>query len=330
MSDEVQALISVDEIVPGASVRMCVLDDLQYLCIRDTVMYFGGKKAQAATRTWERLPESRKQEVCTECTSFQFPGQGQVEQPVITFKGALKLIMWIGGEKAKDMRSAMVSILSRYYAGDGSLMDEIEANAQSSAPIPQMARASLAAEAPVQDEFALTHKRKLQELDISRQELAITRQQIENARAKEEIEILKRDSMREHIVKCTESYRELCGEDEVMDERACLILKDNFLNMVMVQGPAGQGLIANGDQDHKPISVSLIANEKKIKIPPNDHISIGAELKKRYAEKHGRPPGKHDQLCDGKMLKVNSYCNSDRPLFDEVFAWYAAKKAAAV
>lgn len=325
MSDEVQALISVDEIVPGASVRMCVLDDLQYLCIRDTVMYFGGKKAQAATRTWERLPESRKQEVCTECTSFQFPGQGQVEQPVITFKGALKLIMWIGGEKAKDMRSAMVSILSRYYAGDGSLMDEIEANAQSSAPIPQMARASLAAEAPVQDEFALTHKRKLQELEISRLELDI-------ALAREEVKakcLANQDTAREHIVKCTESYRKLCEEDEVMDERACLILKDNFLNMVMVQGP-GQGLIANGDQDHKPISVSLIANEKKIKIPPNDHISIGAELKKRYVEKHGRPPGKHDQLCDGKMLKVNSYCNSDRPLFDEVFAWYAAKKAAAV
>ena len=230
--------------------------------------------------------------------------------------------MWIGGEKAKDMRAAMVSILSRYYAGDGSLADEIEANAQSSAPIPQMARASLAAEAPlVQDEFALTHKRKLQELDISRQELEI-------ARAREELEILKRDSMREHIVKCTESYRELCGEDEVMDERACLVLKDNFLNMVMVQGPAGQGLIANGDQDHKPISVSLFANEQKMRIPEDDHPMIGKELKKRYVEKHGRPPGKHDQLCDGKMLKVNSYCNSDRPLFDEVFAWYAAKKAA--
>jgi len=317
MPEEVQALVSVDEIVPGASVRMCVLDGLQHLSIRDTIMYFGGKKATSASKTWERLSESRKREVATECRNFQFPGQGQVEQPVITFKGALKLIMWIGGEKAKDMRAAMVSILSRYYAGDGSLMDEIEANAQSSAPIPQMARASLAAEAPVQDEFALGHKRKLQELDISRQELAI-------ARAKEELEILKRDSMREHVVKCTESYRALCGDDEVMDERACLILKDNFLNMVMVQGP-GQGLIANG-QDHRPISISLVANEKKIRIPTEGLQLIGKELKKRYVLKHGKPPGKHDELCNGKMIQVNSYCNKDRPLFDEVFAWYAAQQ----
>jgi hypothetical protein len=317
MPEEVQALVSVDEIVPGSSVRMCVLDDLQHLSIRDTIMYFGGKTPKTANKTWENLSDSRKQEVANNVRHFKFPGQGQTEQPVITFKGALKLIMWIGGEKAKDMRAAMVSILSRYDAGDGSLMDEIEANAQSSAPIPQMARASLAAEAPVQDEFALGHKRKLQELDISRQELAI-------ARAKEELEILKRDSMREHVVKCTESYRALCGEDEVMDERACLILKDNFLNMVMVQGP-GQGLIANG-QDHRPISISLVANEKKIRIPTEGLQLIGKELKKRYVLKHGKPPGKHDELCNGKMIQVNSYCNKDRPLFDEVFAWYAAQQ----
>jgi len=318
------ATIPFDEIAAGTTARVVVLDDVQYMCARDVIMHINGKNNKQASQVWDRLPEDKLEEVSSCRRNFKFPGQGQSEQPVLTFQGVLKLVMWIGGENAKKYRSAMVSILSRYYAGDGSLMDEIEANAQSSAPIPQMARASLAAEAPlVQDEFALTHKRKLQELDISRQELEI-------ARAREELEILKRDSMREHIVKCTESYRELCGEDEVMDERACLVLKDNFLNMVMVQGPAGQGLIANGDQDHKPISISLIANEKKIKIPPNDLISIGAELKKRYVEKHGRPPGKHDQLCDGKMLKVNSYCNSDRPLFDEVFAWYAAKKAATV
>ena len=211
----------------------------------------------------------------------------------------------------------MVKILTRYYAGDGSLTEEIEANAKSAAPIPQMARASLAAEAPAQDEFTLTHKRKLQELEVSRKELEIIK-------TREELVIFKRDSMREHIFKCTASYRELCSEDEVMDERACLILKDNILNMVMVQGS-----ITNGGEDNKPISLSLIANEKKMRIPTEDLQLIGKELSKRYFEKHGKPPSKHDELVNGKMLRVNSYTNSDRPLFDEVFAWYAAKKAAA-
>ena len=308
-------------------------------------MHLCGLNRKRAAEKWGLIPDETKKEVAEFVHLFQFPGQGNKAEPVITFKGVLKLVMMVTGQKAALYRSAMVSILSRYYAGDGSLTEEIEANAKSSAPIPQMARASLAAEAgeaPAQDEFSLTHKRKLLELEISRQELEISRQEqaiarqkvetelditrrkIEDARMKEELEILKRDSMREHIVKCTASYRELCDEDEVMDERACLILKDNLLNMVMVQGA-----ITNGE-DHKPISISLIANEKKMRIPSEDFQSIGIELRKRYLEKHGKPPGKHDELVKGKMLQVNSYTNTDRPLFDEVFAWYAAKKAAAV
>lgn len=76
--------------------------------------------------------------------------------------------MWIGGENAKKYRSAMVSILTRYYAGDDSLTDEIEANAQSSSPIAQMARGSLAAEQQVKDRSLVDLKRKRNELEYSK------------------------------------------------------------------------------------------------------------------------------------------------------------------
>ena len=49
------------------------------------------------------------------------------------------------------VRSTMVSILSRYYAGDGSLTDEIEANAVSTSPVAQMARNALAADGVVEN-----------------------------------------------------------------------------------------------------------------------------------------------------------------------------------
>ncbi len=42
-----------------------------------------------------------------------------------------KLAMFLSGDKAAFHRAAMVSILSRYYAGDDSLTDDIEANAAS-------------------------------------------------------------------------------------------------------------------------------------------------------------------------------------------------------
>jgi hypothetical protein len=57
----------------------------------------------------------------------------------------------VSGENAARHRLAMVNILSRYYAGDGSLHDEIEANAISTAPVAEMARNALAGEGAVEN-----------------------------------------------------------------------------------------------------------------------------------------------------------------------------------
>ena len=243
-----------------------------------------------------------------------------------------------------------------------SLLTEVEANAQSNCAIAQLARASLDA-VPVQDELSLVRKRKIEELEIARLEtdveagklanrstelanqtkelsnrtMELTNQTMELTNiamardsAREHLSII-RDSAREHLTKITASYRELC-QDTVIDERARLMLKDNFLNMAMVQadsGVAGQALITNGQApvpQNKPISLSMIATELGLKIPSNDLISIGVELKKRYFQLHGKEPSKHDQLCNGRMTKVNTYMESDRALVDDVLRWYAASR----
>ena len=59
--------------------------------------------------------------------------------------------MLVSGEKAAMHRSAMVSILSRYYAGDGSLTGETEANAASTSPVAETARNALAADGTVEN-----------------------------------------------------------------------------------------------------------------------------------------------------------------------------------
>ena len=315
------ASIPFDEIVPGATARLAVIEDAQYLSIRDIIMHFGGCSAKSANKAWERLSESRKQEVATECRIFKFQGQGQTEQPVITFKGALKLVMWIGGENAKKYRSAMVNILQRYYAGDSSLLQEVEANAQSAGPVQQMARASLVAEAvpvAVEDvsDWTLSCRKRKMELEMASMEADIEAKKIAN-----------RGAEHEHLVKITSSYKELC-DDKAMDERARLILKDSFLNMAILQSGAGstadgagggQGLLTNG----KPISLSMVADQLGLKIPTNELISIGQSLKKLYVEKHGRAPSKHEQLCGGRVTMVNTYMEGDRSLMEEVLRKHA-------
>ena len=333
------ATIPFDEIVPGATAQLAMIDGLQYLSIRDVIMHFGNQTVKAANKTWERLSPDKKKEVETNCRHFQFPGQGKKPEPVITFQGAIKLVMWIGGENAKKYRSAMTSILTRYYAGDGSLVEEVEANAQSAAPVAQMARAALAAEAmPVQNEISLPNKRKLEELEIAKLEADIGSRRAETEARLAETEARRTETEarrhlvnHEHITKCTVSYQDMC-KDTVMDERARLIFKDLYLNMAMlreqpVAAGGGQALLANGPSPNKPISLSLVAGELGLKIPSNELISIGVELKKRYVEKHGKSPPKHDQLCDGRVTKVNSYLESDRPLVEEVLRWHAAGRA---
>jgi hypothetical protein len=127
------------------------------------------------------------------------------------------------------------------------------------------------------------------------------------------------NSAQEHdsLIKVSTSYRDLC-QDTVMDERARLILKDNFLNMAMLRGPAA---ITNGEQastTNKPVSLSMIATEMGMKLSSDELKSIGKKLSKRYFAKHDKTPSKHDQLVNGMVLKVNSYTESDRALIEEV------------
>lgn len=66
-SDWNMATIPFDEIVLGATARLAVIQDLQYLSIRDIIMHCAAVSSKPANKIWERLPESRKQEVATEC-----------------------------------------------------------------------------------------------------------------------------------------------------------------------------------------------------------------------------------------------------------------------
>lgn len=136
------ATIPFDEIVPGATVRFTTIDGVQFLSVRDCIMHISNKTPKRATEKWDRLSQELKDELAEFCSQHKFPGPGQSEQPVINFKGAIKLAMFLSGDNAAAIRSSMVNILSRYYSGDGSLINEIEDNAASSSAIAELARNS--------------------------------------------------------------------------------------------------------------------------------------------------------------------------------------------
>ena len=130
--------------MPGSEgVRYTTFERGPHASIRDLIMTVCGKNKNDAGEVWRKLPEQYKNELQEFVLNFQFPGRGQSEQPVIMLQGALKLIMWLPGNMAKDFRSKACDILTRFLAGDQSLHAEIDANATSSAPINEFARASM-------------------------------------------------------------------------------------------------------------------------------------------------------------------------------------------
>lgn len=326
--------IPFDEIAAGASVRVTTIDGQHNLSVRDTLMHICGINKKRACEKWDRLPDDMRSELAELVHLFQFPGQGNKPEPVITFKGALKLVMMVSGAKAALYRSAMVKILTRYYAGDGTLLEEVEANAQSSAPVQQMARAALAEKEPVvHNEVVLTNKRKLEELEIAKLEAEIEARQAETkaklaeSEARQaENEARRLQANHEHVSKCSASYQGMC-KDTVMDERARLIFKDLYLNMALLQTPKQQAITDGAapakPSPVKPISLSLVAGDLGMWLSTRDLISLGVELKKRYVAKHGKAPSKHEQLCDGRVTRVNSYTEEDRPLVEQVLRWHA-------
>jgi hypothetical protein len=80
-------------------------------------MIICGQTNKRASETWINLSEDRKREVSEKVRNLKFDGPGQKPQPVITFDGALTLLNWLPGEKAKTWRGNATHILKRYFTG---------------------------------------------------------------------------------------------------------------------------------------------------------------------------------------------------------------------
>ena len=329
--DEIEA-IPLNEIAPGATIRFAVVDGVQYLSIRDFIMHMCDKDNNHAAEIWRRLPEDKKNELNAFCVNYKFPGRGQQEQPVITFPGAIKLAMFLPGEKAKKNRSVMAKILVRYYAGDPSLIPEIEANAASDAPVAQMARASLADEERDPDNtISLGNKRALENLEIEERVVNLRHKNALAERAENENKILHIRGQLNVFNEVTDRYMFLCSPNAVLDERARLIFKDSLLNFVVRFNPGAQPAIAGADgppavpvaQSIGFLTISTVAQGLGYQFDPAQLKRIGARIAQAYYLKHKESPPKHDQFVDGAVRKVNTYQESDRELIEDAIKHFA-------
>ena len=281
-------VIPFDEIVAGSTVRVAVIKGVQYLSVKDITMHVCDTDENQATEKWRRMSQEQKTELQAYCLNFKFPDSHQKER-VITFPGALKMSMFLPGEKAKMHRSSMVAILTRYFAGDPSLLREIEANAVSESPVAQMARASLASDSGIQD--SLKRKRE------------------------EELEATELHTKKLSNVSLFATTMALINPNWRDDARLRLQTEDWLKNVAFNSG-ATQAAITNGPV-RQPISVSQVAQELGYRLSRADLIKAGVSTAAKYRFKYDSDPPTHAQWVDGAQRMVKSYTEEDRDLILE-------------
>jgi hypothetical protein len=226
-------------------------------------------------------------------------GTGNSKTKLVTFKDAIQLVMILPGLVAKETRAQFAAIIERYLAGDQSMHAEIEGNASSSSPIAQLARHSLGIEK--EDAATLGFKRRREELELLKME--------EEIKAMAQTRILTAGAE-------LERYRD--PKRSNLDERTRLMLQDSLQNSILntpfTCGTSAKAITDGKVSPNKPISIASVAKELGYNPNTNESKSIGVDLRKRYIKEHGKPPPKHDQLCDGRVTLVNSYTEQDRAL----------------
>jgi hypothetical protein len=236
----------------------------------------------------------------------QLSKHGGHKTKLVSLRNAMQLVMVLPGKMAKETRAQFAGVIERYIAGDMSLHEEIEANAGSSNGMARLARKSL--------KENMTHgEESSEQVGFKRK-----REQLEYLKTEEEIRCMAQTRI---LAACAELERYRDPSRNNLDERTRLMMQDSLQNSIL-NTCFSVSLTTTKSNPNTPISIASVAKELGYKPTTTDAKRIGLDLRKRYIDKHGSPPTKHDQLCDGRVTQVNSYTEQDRSLVEEALHAY--------
>lgn len=275
--------ISFQELVPGSEGVRITEDNLLWAV--DLTMVVTGKNRDEAGGALRRLTDDIFES--SKMLETHLAANGGKKTKLVTFDHALELVMVLPGKMAKEFRVKACDILKRYFAGDKSLVREIEANAALDAPINQLARASL--------------KRDREELEYQEHVLSIRNKELE---------------LQQNIMKV---YQSLCPGG-VIDDRANIMFKDKVLNLMGSRPSIGNGADPEGD----PMSVSDMITTMGKHFKTGDSKKIGLLVAAKFRDRYGpdAKPGKHQQWVEGRKTEVNHYVAKDHDILRDVIGGY--------
>ena len=267
----------------------------------DLAMVVTGKDRDEAGMAIRRTPEEVFPSI--KLIERSMPGKGNGRTKLVSFKDAIELVMVLPGKIATETRAQFAGIIQRYMAGDKSLIAEIQSNAESSAPIAELARASL--DEPT--EYQITHKRKLDQLELEERTVEIELKRVD-------MQLKMASTQEKHVAILTAHcslYTDLCP-NQIIDERGRVLLKDCILNAI-----SNQYLLTNGPSEAtKFLTISTVASEMGHRFDTQTLIKIGKAVKQECINKYGKELPKHEQIIDGAVRPVCTYQAKDRAIIE--------------
>lgn len=302
----------------GSSVRgMVTQNGMQVFSVYDfmTIACGYGNSGCSARNEFKRLIKDGseyKKEIVAQCYNLHFPGQRGPATPCMTIRGLQRLLMIMGGKVAAEYRETIEGTFTRVMAGDQSLIEVINANAASDAPMQQAFRAALAQEpvAPVLDELCLGKKRE-------RDDLLFDMEMAERRAALEERKLKHASNLIEHANTALGSINGLKDWAHV-DERTKLQMEDYIKNVVFNSMATSTLAITDCAQPTAALNVSILAKEMGFKCSDGQLQRIGKDMAKAYREAYKCDPSKHKQYVGGNYIPVNSYMERDRGMMERV------------
>lgn len=203
----------------------------------------------------------------------------------MTIRGLQRLLMILGGKVAAEFREIIEGTFTRVMAGDQSLIEVINANAASQAPVQQAYRAALAQEpvAPALDELCLGKKRGrndlLFDMKMAERKLALeeTQLRLEDGKLTLEERKLQHDSkLIEHVntaMRSINALKDLVHVDESTKVQAKEHIKNALFNKTASSSTDGSITAPKTSIPPKDQSIRLEVAKKDSKICEHDHSS---------------------------------------------------------
>ena len=325
MASESTKTISFEEVIQGRDSDVRVTDDGLIYAV-DLVMVMTGLNRNDAGQVLRRLPDNVFPS--GNLPERTLPGKGNAHTKLLTLQHAIELVMVLPGKLAREARVQFANVIRRYMAGDGSLVQEIQANAESNSPLAQMARDSLEGD-KVELEYNKKRKRELEDLEIYERRLAL-----EKGRA--ELDLFKVKAPAEFVIQCMTAIENMCGGLEARDKlryQALLNISADSQARYLTNAmsvPAGGVDQAEAPKMPTPTSIAAIVSSMKINgLKSSDYQQIGKIAKRMYMASHGgKVPTKHDQEgANGQWFQVNDYfLETDEEMLKDAVNEHMAKR----